>query len=277
MRLQDLLECSGYIPQTPEEARDPRWSRALSVDVNIHTMEEQYRKMYGPFDTTVNEAVEPAADSAWSKGIESLEKNAGFKFVPLAGMAPTKVIGASKTAAHKIIRYQDRCIVVLAVKGINMPFYLSTGEGGKVSVPAGKWYPFFGLGANDWFNKASEQAINMFYGSNYLKTIAKLLDLRIGDVRNDDSIPFGLKTAKPVINQDMENPQSTIREGSPTFDQEVQTLKKRINAVLAKLGDKPLFKIAESVNEESCKYGRYWCSTDKKYKCRQAPKQTRNT
>lgn len=50
MRLQDLLECSGYIPQTPEEAKDPRWSRALSVDVGIHTMDEQYKKMFGPFD-----------------------------------------------------------------------------------------------------------------------------------------------------------------------------------------------------------------------------------
>jgi hypothetical protein len=55
MRLQDLLECSGYIPQTPEEAKDPRWSRALSVDVNIHTMDEQYQKMYGPFEDTVTE------------------------------------------------------------------------------------------------------------------------------------------------------------------------------------------------------------------------------
>ena len=26
---------------------------------------------------------------------------------------------------------------------------------------------------------------------------------------------------------------------------------------------------------EGCKYGRYYCSTDKKYKCRQGPKQSR--
>lgn len=28
---------------------------------------------------------------------------------------------------------------------------------------------------------------------------------------------------------------------------------------------------------ESCKYGRYWCSTDNKWKCRQGPKQSRST
>jgi hypothetical protein len=49
MRLQDLIECSGYIPQTAAEAKDPRFSRALSVDVDIHTMDEQYKKLFGPF------------------------------------------------------------------------------------------------------------------------------------------------------------------------------------------------------------------------------------
>lgn len=31
------------------------------------------------------------------------------------------------------------------------------------------------------------------------------------------------------------------------------------------------------VNEDDCKYGRYYCSTDKKWKCRQGPKQTRES
>ena len=35
----------------------------------------------------------------------------------------------------------------------------------------------------------------------------------------------------------------------------------------------------DDVNEEdlsNCKYGKYYCSTDKKYKCRQGPKQSRS-
>ena len=35
-------------------------------------------------------------------------------------------------------------------------------------------------------------------------------------------------------------------------------------------------KIHDITNEEACKYGRYYCSTDKKWKCRQAPKQNRD-
>ena len=32
-----LLECSGYIPKNKKEAKDPRWSNALSVDVTPQT------------------------------------------------------------------------------------------------------------------------------------------------------------------------------------------------------------------------------------------------
>jgi hypothetical protein len=46
MRLQELVESSGYIPRTESEARDPRWSRALSVDVGINTMREEIKNIY---------------------------------------------------------------------------------------------------------------------------------------------------------------------------------------------------------------------------------------
>jgi KaiC/GvpD/RAD55 family RecA-like ATPase len=46
MRLQELLECSGYIPKNEKEAQDPRWERALSVDVGIHTMEQQIADIF---------------------------------------------------------------------------------------------------------------------------------------------------------------------------------------------------------------------------------------
>ena len=28
-----LLECSGYIPKNKKEAKDPRWSNSLTVDI----------------------------------------------------------------------------------------------------------------------------------------------------------------------------------------------------------------------------------------------------
>lgn len=34
-------------------------------------------------------------------------------------------------------------------------------------------------------------------------------------------------------------------------------------------------KISEIITEENCKYGKYYCSTDKKVKCRKSPKKSR--
>ncbi len=34
---------------------------------------------------------------------------------------------------------------------------------------------------------------------------------------------------------------------------------------------------ADEFITENCKHGRYYCSTDKKYKCRKTPKKTRTT
>ena len=46
-----------------------------------------------------------------------------------------------------------------------MPFYLSTGKGGKKDVTSGKWYPIFGIGQDGWLNKLSGTEINNYYGN----------------------------------------------------------------------------------------------------------------
>ena len=83
---------------------------------------------------------------------------------------PLLDIGASRTA------------VMININGMHVPFYCSTGMGGKKSVQAGKWYPFFGLHENGWINKLSEADINNYYGISLLKEIAEQLDAKYGDV-----------------------------------------------------------------------------------------------
>jgi hypothetical protein len=79
-----------------------------------------------------------------------------------------------------------RVMVISDVNGTRVPFYLSTGRGGKKTVPEGKWYPFFGYGADGWINKGTEKDINNFYGSSALAAKAEQLNSSIGDVRNLD-------------------------------------------------------------------------------------------
>jgi len=96
---------------------------------------------------------------------------------------------ARSSGQNNIIDYAGRKIVLVDVNGIQVPFYLSTGSGGKVDVPAGKWYPFFGIGADGWINKTGGKEMAGYYGSEVLQNTAAILDSTIGDIRSDSSIP----------------------------------------------------------------------------------------
>ena len=115
-----------------------------------------------------------------------------------------------------MIDLADRKIVLVNMNGVDMPFYLSTGQGRKYSVESGKWYPFFGLDPDGWFNKGGEDDINDYYGSSKLRNVAEALDKKWGDIR---STPKGKKVAerfkdnptlfesiRSQVNRDMEKP-----------------------------------------------------------------------
>jgi hypothetical protein len=53
-----------------------------------------------------------------------------------------------------MVNYYHRNIVVVNINGVHMPFYMSTGLGGKENVQPGLWYPFFGI-KDGWLNKGS--------------------------------------------------------------------------------------------------------------------------
>ena len=93
------------------------------------------------------------------------------------------------TGKAQVIDIAGRKVVIVDVNGTPVPFYLSTGAGGKEDVPAGKWYPFFGVGEDGWINKGNAEDINNYYGSPELRAQAELLDATIGDIRANDSIP----------------------------------------------------------------------------------------
>jgi DNA-binding CsgD family transcriptional regulator/ADP-ribose pyrophosphatase YjhB (NUDIX family)/predicted ABC-type ATPase len=71
---------------------------------------------------------------------------------------------------------QRPVVVVRFYDDINVPFYISSGRGGKKDVAAGKWYPFWGIGKDGWFNKTSGDDINNFYGIPELREAAERLN-----------------------------------------------------------------------------------------------------
>lgn len=88
----------------------------------------------------------------------------------------------------KLIDMDGRKIVLVQINGVSVPFYISTGKGGKQNVQEGKWYPFFGIDKDGWLNKGTQEEINNFYGSPELKKIALALDKKYGDIRFEDNI-----------------------------------------------------------------------------------------
>ena len=136
-----------------------------------------------------------------------------------------RVLGKSK-----IVDYGDRKIVLFDVDGVNVPFYLSSGHGGKKDVAPGKWYPFFGIGTDGWFNKSSGSEINNYYGVELFKNLAQALDKQIGDIRDDKSIPKTLTTGVHIdaINRGLSPTDNQKPYTRTKFYENLENLKNRL-------------------------------------------------
>ena len=156
--------------------------------------------------------------------------SSGLKIVPLP-------VSAMKGKKYPVVSNGGRKIVLVDMGTIKLPFYCSTGEGGKENVAAGKWYPFFGI-ANGWFNKLDQSNINNYYGSEKAKSVAQKLDSVLGDVVNligflafrsvrDDDM------AVSAINQD-------LKPADPKTPETIEEFKNNVRNVISKIGGKLL-------------------------------------
>lgn len=146
------------------------------------------------------------------------------------------------SGTSRVIDVGGRKVVIMNINGKRVPFYLSTGLGGKASVAPGKWYPFFGVSDSGWINKGSQQQINDFYGSNELRRAAEALNSEIGNIIRDDTIPKARLKGRHIdaINAGM----SPVENGQPDtlsrFEENVRSViaeisgsKKRMSRVSA--------------------------------------------
>ena len=164
-----------------------------------------------------------------TEGLENIGKMSSLVDLPVFGGN-----GISKVA----ITGDGRITAVVNVRGVNVPFYISTGEGGKLSVPTGMWYPFFGSGPSGYLNKGTEDSINKFYGSKVFERYASLLNRELGNLMTvQKQIPPMKKEGRSIINKDMSPMEHAEIEANP------EEFKKRVNAFLAKIGDKPFYTV----------------------------------
>jgi len=130
-----------------------------------------------------------------------------------------------------MIDFYHRKIVLIDINGMKIPFYLSTGLGGKENVESGKWYPIWGIDPQEgWLNKTNETEINNFYGSTLLKAIANALDEKYKDTLPDDI---------PLTDADYDPMYNTINQttGFSTKEEGSQGVRDRYNSIIPKLNE----------------------------------------
>ena len=121
---------------------------------------------------------------------------------------------------------QGRVVVLKEVNGVKVPFYISTGRGGKKGVATGQWYPYFGTGPDGWFNKGTEALVNNFYNTPELRTAAAELNKTLGDIRPDMAT---LPTAQE-LNIDPNVDVNPVANGDANALNNIQTTVKKIKA-----------------------------------------------
>ena len=190
---------------------------------------------------TIQEFKKSKEDKA--KSVLSGEKNINglrVKFVDINFYkAATGDHRVGKQSSSNVVHASDRVFVLAEFNGIRIPFYISTGDGGKEKVPVGKWYPIFGhMG---WVNKGSQEEINDAYGSKALKDIKNWLDQNVGFLGEADDNGYFSLSKETQVNESAAKPfyDSLNRDLKPTaqknqFDTPEEYQKKEKNIQLGK-------------------------------------------
>jgi hypothetical protein len=122
----------------------------------------------------------------------------------------------------KLLNNYGRVTILADINGVRVPFYISTGQGGKENVAIGKWYTFFGEHEKGWMNKGKQDQINSSYGSKKLAAIEDWLDTNLNFLKTSHPggefnpiLPARIETKLskihiPLINRDMK-PASTVK------------------------------------------------------------------
>lgn len=186
---------------------------------NASTLNQAQENIFTPFLSSgykSHSTLAPLSKLLCKIGIKSFQQTKTerqLKHLQTTGVISPFEINGQKT---KIAVFDGRPMVLVNVsENLKLPFYISTGNGGKEDVPPGHWYPFFGIGTRlgvpHWFIKAStEQKIKDFYEIGKLKELSSQLDTALGDIRSkcaqEWTIPEGRhNTFKRFLNDSIQN------------------------------------------------------------------------
>ena len=101
-------------------------------------------------------------------------------------------LGHKTDLSTYVLKSENRAFVLVEIVGatgetVNVPFYISSGRGGKGETKVGQWYPLLGIGRGPrgWLNKGTGEQLANYYGIDSLRQAAEKLDATLGDIRSD--------------------------------------------------------------------------------------------
>jgi hypothetical protein len=102
---------------------------------------------------------------------------------------------------YNIVKVGERPVVILDIAGVTVPFYMTTGLGGK-NLKAG-WYPFFGFGKDGWINKTHREDMSNYYEKFVGPEVAKMWSSIATDLANTYGTDYKVfePTEDPTTNE----------------------------------------------------------------------------
>jgi hypothetical protein len=214
-------ETSGSTTITPAELERARSRNVNWTKTDVPTAVAQSIAKSAPAETNAQQTAGSTSELAATTGAETIP----YRTVAFDQAANNGAGGkVESSGTSPVINFGGRMMVLVRMGGRKIPFYLSTGKGGKADVPDGKWYPFFGIGADGWINKTGGKDMTTYYGSEALRQKAEELDRVLGDIRNDETVPKVAATGSHIDAINASFPNATENGRSDTLTKVQQSI-----------------------------------------------------
>ena len=138
MRFKEIAESSGHIPKNEQEAKDPRWSNAITVDIHPGSSEEQAKRMGWKVDAdgippkmrTNGLAENKVAETSMDVGVQARQPISPGAFglmrsrVDYGQSVDSKMVirGAVDALAEKL---KDKCVVDTEIQSVASKFNIT--------------------------------------------------------------------------------------------------------------------------------------------------------
>ena len=168
------------------------------------------------------------------KSIDVVYKGKQYTFY-LEDIPFTNIKGES--GKNNVVNILKRNICAIDINGIRIPFYMSTGSGGKKTVATGQWYPIFGISPSGWLNKGKESQINAYYDIELLKLISEQLNQKLGTGFENSVVgpmifenDYSQTEVAQFLNRDLDPVENHQPDTITKFNENVQKVKNALDS-----------------------------------------------